>query len=51
MSPLVDKPYNALPLVLAEQTAGKEKVFLHPKLLLLMTQDGNDFSRYEGVHE
>ena len=37
--------------VLEEQTAGKEKVFVHPKLLRLMTQDENGFSRYEEKHE
>ena len=32
--------------VLTEITAGKEKLFVHPKLVTLMTQDNNDFARY-----
>lgn len=32
--------------VLREITAGREKLFLHPKLLQLLTRDGNDFAAY-----
>jgi Fic family protein len=32
--------------VLEEQAAGREKVFLHPKLLTLLTRDGNVFPNY-----
>lgn len=32
--------------VLQEITAGREKLFVHPKLLNLMTSDNNDFSLY-----
>lgn len=32
--------------VLEERTAGREKLFLHPKLLTLLTQDENDFEPY-----
>jgi Fic family protein len=32
--------------VLREITAGREKLFLHPKLLQLLTRDGNDFTAY-----
>ncbi|MBA3313918.1 MAG: hypothetical protein H0T47_11625 [Planctomycetaceae bacterium] len=35
--------------VLEEITAGREKLFLHPKLLTLLTQEGNDFSPYVGM--
>jgi Fic family protein len=33
--------------VLKEVTVGKEKLFVHPKLMQLMTQDGNDVSAYD----
>lgn len=33
--------------VLEEVKVGKEKVFIHPKLMQLLTQDGNAFGRYE----
>lgn len=33
--------------VLREITAGREKLFLHPKLLQLLTRDGNDIVTYE----
>lgn len=32
--------------VLREQVAGREKLFIHPKLMQLLTQDGNSFSPY-----
>jgi Fic family protein len=32
--------------VLHEKRAGKEKLFVHPKLIQLLTQDGNDFIPY-----
>ncbi|MDE1464910.1 protein adenylyltransferase Fic [Spartinivicinus poritis] len=32
--------------VLGEVPAGKEKLFVHPKLMALMTQDNNEFSHY-----
>lgn len=32
--------------VLTEHTAWKEKLFIHPTLIQLLTQDGNDFARY-----
>lgn len=32
--------------VLTEISAGKEKLFVHPKLVTLMTQDNNDFLHY-----
>lgn len=32
--------------VLEEQTVGKEKLFVHPKLMALMTRDSNDFELY-----
>lgn len=32
--------------VLREITAGREKLFPHPKLLQLLTRDGNDFAAY-----
>lgn len=32
--------------VLLEIKSGKEKLFMHPKLLELLTKDGNEFSRY-----
>jgi len=35
--------------VLAEIDAGKEKVFIHPKLMLLLTRDSNEFVPYERV--
>ncbi|NOT11015.1 MAG: Fic family protein [Methylococcaceae bacterium] len=33
--------------VLIEAPVTKEKVFIHPKLMQLLTRDGNDFKRYE----
>jgi Fic family protein len=33
--------------VLQEVQAGKEKLFVHPKLIRLMTQDGNVVTAYE----
>jgi len=33
--------------VLKEIQAGKEKLFVHPKLIKLMTEDSNQFSQYE----
>jgi len=33
--------------VLKEVQAGKEKLFIHPKLVTLMTQDENRFEAYE----
>jgi Fic family protein len=32
--------------VLTEITARKEKLFVHPKLVTLMTHDSNDFALY-----
>ncbi|MFU8815079.1 MAG: hypothetical protein ACNA7W_07020 [Pseudomonadales bacterium] len=32
--------------VLREESAGKEKLFVHTKLLRLMSQDGNEFTPY-----
>ncbi|MCU0647172.1 MAG: Fic family protein [Gemmatimonadaceae bacterium] len=32
--------------VLTEHTVSKEKLFIHPKLMRLLTQDGNDFAHY-----
>ncbi len=32
--------------VLQEQQVGKEKLFVHPKLMQLMTLDSNDFAQY-----
>jgi Fic family protein len=32
--------------VLREIKVGKEKLFIHPKLMQLLTRDGNDFARY-----
>ncbi len=33
--------------VLAEVEAGKEKLFIHPKLMQLLSRDSNQFERYE----
>lgn len=33
--------------VLAEQSAGREKLFIHPKLLNLLTREGNEFILYK----
>jgi len=33
--------------VLAEVEAGKEKLFIHPKLMRILTQDGNEFTLYD----
>jgi Fic family protein len=35
--------------VLAEQTFGREKLFVHPKLMKLLTHDGNVFEPYPGA--
>ena len=32
--------------VLREQTFGKEKLFVHPKLMSLLTRDSNTFTQY-----
>lgn len=32
--------------ILREITVGKEKLFIHPKLMLLLSQDGNKFDQY-----
>lgn len=32
--------------ILREITVGKEKLFIHPKLMLLLSQDGNQFDEY-----
>ena len=32
--------------LLREQPVGREKLFIHPKLMQLLTQDGNTFSPY-----
>ena len=32
--------------VLEERQVGRERLFLHPKLFNLVTQDGNDFQKY-----
>lgn len=32
--------------VLSEQPVGKEKLFVHPKLMVLLTRDGNSFQPY-----
>jgi len=34
--------------VLHEQSAGKEKLFVHPKLIQLMTQPAHSFEPYAG---
>jgi Fic family protein len=34
--------------VLSEVETGKERLFIHPKLMRLLTRDGNDFGRYNG---
>jgi len=33
--------------VLVEQEVGREKVFIHPKLMKILTQDSNKFQQYE----
>ena len=35
--------------VLQETQAGKEKLFVHPKLLYLMTADENNFTPYQSI--
>lgn len=35
--------------VLEEQRLGREKFFLHPRLLTLLTRDGNDFVPYRST--
>jgi Fic family protein len=35
--------------VLNELSVGKEKLFIHPKLMRLLSRDGNKFVRYEMV--
>ncbi|WP_353506338.1 hypothetical protein [Variovorax davisae] len=32
--------------VLSEIQAGKEKLFIHPKLMQLLMKDSNDFAKY-----
>jgi Fic family protein len=32
--------------VLREQTFGRERLFMHPKLMTLLTREGNDFDPY-----
>ena len=32
--------------VLVEKVAGREKLFIHPKLMRLLTRDANEFARY-----
>jgi DNA-binding IclR family transcriptional regulator len=32
--------------VLVEQAVGKEKLFIHPKLMKILTRDENGFDRY-----
>ncbi len=32
--------------VLREMSAGKEKLFIHPKLMQLLSRDSNEFQRY-----
>jgi hypothetical protein len=33
--------------VLEEKPVGREKLFIHPKLLQLLTRDANEFTPYE----
>lgn len=33
--------------VLEEKTVGREKLFIHPRLMRLLTRDGNDFGHYQ----
>ena len=35
--------------VLVEQSVGKEKLFIHPKLMKLLSHDNNQFAPYFGV--
>jgi hypothetical protein len=35
--------------VLAEEPAGKEKLFVHTKLVRLVSQDGHEFEPYPGA--
>ena len=35
--------------VLVEQSVGKEKLFIHPKLMKLLSHDNNQFAMYFGV--
>jgi hypothetical protein len=35
--------------VLIERQVGNEKMFIHPKLIRLLTQDGNEFLPYPSV--
>lgn len=35
--------------VLKETTMGKDKLFIHPKLMRLLTQDSNEFTRYSAT--
>jgi hypothetical protein len=37
--------------VLEERRIGREKLFVHPKLLKLLTQEPNDFAPYAGRNE
>lgn len=36
--------------VLIEVTVGKEKLFIHPKLMRLLTNDNNEINRYEVIN-
>lgn len=35
--------------VLQEITAGKEKIFIHPKLMLLLSRDSHEFAKYDNA--
>lgn len=35
--------------ILREMQVGKEKLFIHPKLMLLLSRDGNAYERYEAA--
>jgi Fic family protein len=35
--------------VLEERKVGRERLFLHPKLLTLVTQEGNDYREYAAL--
>jgi Fic family protein len=37
--------------VLKEITAGKEKLFIHPKLMQLLSQDGHEFAKYDNLRQ
>lgn len=40
------RPNDRDSLVLREQAAGKEMRLVHPKLMALLTREGNKFERY-----